>query len=231
MSIKQVIVSIIGLGVMLGLAGCASSTKTVATEVAVTDTIPYKSADRYFVKNGVDTIPEVISSDKEFNKYFGTATVMGDGGQSTAIDFSKEYVIAVVLPQTDYSTEIIPGPLVKDGNRGLVFHCTVKVGEKQSYMVRPVYMAIVDSRYSPNVAIKLSYTPSVLIVYYDREIGNSYLKSAINEMGASIVYDYKNFNAVALRLPTDISLPKAIISLSETKGVLSVQPDGKLIQL
>lgn len=213
---------------MLGAGSCASASNTVGNEIATSDTVPYRTAARYFVRNDVDSVPTVISSEDELERFFGTAAVMGNGGLPTAIDFSKEFVIAVALKATDYATEIVPGSLVRNGNDGLEFNCTVNVGEKQTYTIRPVSMAIVGREYPRNVEIKFSYTPSVLIAYYEPTVGSAALKAAIAEMGASIVYDYQNFNAVALRLPPNVSPQKAIGTLSEIKGVLSVQPDGKV---
>ena len=71
------------------------------------DGIPYEIADRYFLKNDVgNETPSVITDAAEFNEYFGMATVMG--GIPTPIDFSQNYVITVVLPQTDTVTRLEP---------------------------------------------------------------------------------------------------------------------------
>lgn len=61
--------------------------------------VEFKLANRYFVKNtvedGVLTIP-AIRSEEELMKYFGTAPTLGKDGEPTTIDFTNEYVLAVI---------------------------------------------------------------------------------------------------------------------------------------
>ena len=74
------------------------------------------------------------------------ATVMGENGKPTAIDFSKEFVLAIVLPVTDVATEIIPLK-IEEKDKVLDYCYEVKTGEKLSYEIRPCSIIILDKKY------------------------------------------------------------------------------------
>ena len=62
----------------------------------------------------------------------------------------------------------------------------------------------------------------VLIVYYDAAVGKHYLVKQARKLKCSVVYDYRNFNAVALQVPAREDMGKIINQLRNTKGVLQV---------
>lgn len=66
---------------------------------------------------------------------------------------------------------------------------------------------------------------NVLIIYYDSTIGKQPLLKSTWEMGCETIYDYKNFNAIAIRVPINANLNSVITKLNKTKGVLSVNRD------
>ncbi|MFP3599493.1 hypothetical protein [Chryseobacterium sp. SIMBA_029] len=122
---------------------CKTSTNTAGS-------VPFKIADNYFVKNTQTVnlpVEKVITSKQEFDKIFGTAAHMGESGIPTAIDFSKDQVIAVMLPVTGISTEIVPVKLVKTHPAEAEFHYKIKSGEKLSYTIKPSVLLIVDKEY------------------------------------------------------------------------------------
>ncbi len=124
---------------------------TAATQVAE---IPYTVANRYFVRNDVKKLPNgKIASQKDFEANFGMATVMGEDGKPTEIDFAKQYVIAVSKPVTNKDTEIVPVSLKSDGDGGLVFTYRLKVGETRSYSILPSLVVIVDKKYKGHVSL------------------------------------------------------------------------------
>lgn len=64
--------------------------------------IPYVVMNNYFLKNNVVGISyPLITKQEEFSGLFGMAAVMGKDGAPTSVDFSKESVIAIVLPETN----------------------------------------------------------------------------------------------------------------------------------
>ncbi|MBR4755558.1 MAG: hypothetical protein IK076_01295 [Bacteroidales bacterium] len=71
----------------------------------------------------------------------------------------------------------------------------------------------------------LMYSPNVLVVSYDMEVGKDPLKKAIHKYGASIIYDYRIINAIAIRIPDNKELEDAITHFEKVKGVLQVSKD------
>lgn len=125
-----------------------SGKNKVQTEVISNSTdIPYTVAKRYFQNNQVKQLPSPqITTKEDFDKLFGAAAVMGANGTPTAIDFSKEYVIAVSKPETDFSTTLDPVSLERDEKGNIVFTYKVIKGEKQSYSITPCLLIIVDKK-------------------------------------------------------------------------------------
>ena len=109
--------------------------------------VAFEVARNYFFKNGqqIPDSPKVTSAE-EFERLFGMATLMGEGGQPTEIDFDRQFVLAVVLPVTDTETEIVPLNVVAKGNT-LYYFFQVNMGEQQSYSIQPVSIIILDKKY------------------------------------------------------------------------------------
>lgn len=135
------------------LLSCKSSTAPTNEQG---ENIPYAVVRGYFVKNDADLNllkDGKITSEKDFSALFGAATVMGEDGKPTVIDFTKQYVIAVVADQTDSAVVLNPLKLEKSGDN-LTFTYEYKVGEKQSYTIKPLLIVVVDSKYEGNLQIK-----------------------------------------------------------------------------
>ena len=109
--------------------------------------VPYTELDHYFFKNGQD-VPDnpKIDTEEAFATLFGMATVMGESGKPTPVDFDKEFVIAVVKPVTEDETELDPEALRME-NGELVFTYDETVGERQSWTMRPVLLVKVSREY------------------------------------------------------------------------------------
>jgi hypothetical protein len=71
---------------------------------------------------------------------------MGENGKPTSIDFSKQFVLAVVLPVTDIDTEICPLE-IEEKNDSLFYSYEVKSGQKQSFSIQPASVIIVDKKH------------------------------------------------------------------------------------
>lgn len=111
-------------------------------------TIKYKKAENYFVRNDYKAYGlKKFTTQAEFDRCFGMATTMGRNGRPTEIDFSRSFVIANILPETDYSTEVSPAGVSTGDDNSLVVRSSVKRGEKQSYTQRPFYMIVVSRKY------------------------------------------------------------------------------------
>ena len=109
--------------------------------------VPYSELDHYFFKNG-QVIPgsPKIDTEETFATLFGMAPIMGEGGKPTPVDFSKEFVIAVVCPVTEFHTELAPESLRME-NGELVFAYNETEGEKQSWSMQPVLLVKVSRKY------------------------------------------------------------------------------------
>ena len=114
------------------------------TEVKL-NPVNFEIAKNYFVKNTVGKLdnPKIETSEK-FNQIFGMATTMGKEGKPTAIDFTKKYVIAYLLPKTDLETAVNPTSLEKNDKGEITLNYKIVVGKKQSYTTIPNFVIIVD---------------------------------------------------------------------------------------
>lgn len=115
--------------------------------------IPYTLGRNYFVRNDYEAerlSSPVIATQEQFDAVFDGAAVMG--AQPTPIDFSRQYVIAIVEPATDQSVHYTVRNLARiDGK--LVLQYRREVGEKRSYSVRPFLMMVVDTLYDGPVEL------------------------------------------------------------------------------
>lgn len=118
------------------------------TACAGTRNVPYTVARNYFVNNNAPaSIAPVITTKQQFDRYFGMATVMGRDGRPTEIDFSRQFVVAKVLPETDRTTELTPLSLRQTAAGELTLRYRVKRGERQSYTTRPMFLLCVPAKY------------------------------------------------------------------------------------
>ena len=110
--------------------------------------IPYEVAHNYFVRNDVtEAVPAKIASQEEFERYFGMAAFMGKNGQPTPIDFETQFAIAVVMPETNHSTELYAESLTDDGSE-LTFSYRVDVAEKENTWTQmPILLIFIDRQY------------------------------------------------------------------------------------
>ncbi len=120
-----------------------SQIKAVAPPMA---TVPFTVIQRYFVKNTVKNAPAKprIDDRATFDKLFGAAAVMGTNGLPTSIDFANQSVIAVISPETNRATELLPVSLVKRTDGKLVFTYRKKTGAAQTYTTRPFLAILID---------------------------------------------------------------------------------------
>ncbi len=148
---------------VLSFVSCTKNTKkeemnTQKQNLNSTNQIPYTVAQRYFVNKTFDKSqlqnPKIETQEK-FDQLFGMATVMGEGGTPTNIDFSKQFVIAVVDDITDSQTEILPISLTQN-EAFLDFTYKIKKGQKLSYKMRASLILIVDKKYDQKLRMLVS---------------------------------------------------------------------------
>ena len=116
--------------------------------------IQYKIADHYFFRNDA-TIPEspIITTQEQFDSLFGMAPVMG--GLPTEINFDKEFVLAIVLPETSCYTTINPKSLTSEGDK-LILSYSLDIAPESTFTMVPCCILIVDKQYlKPMAQLKL----------------------------------------------------------------------------
>lgn len=145
---------------------CQSNLKVASAEnknsIIVTSQNETKSADvsftvakNYFVNNNVIKLDNPkIETAENFNTVFGMAPLMGAEGKPTEIDFTNQYVIAVVLPETNLTTTIEPVSLQKNTKNEITLTYKYLVGQSQSFTTRPNFAIIVKRSENGNILLK-----------------------------------------------------------------------------
>jgi len=112
--------------------------------------VPFRYAKGYFVRNNVEDgeYPAKITSQDQFDLFFGMATVMGENGKPTEIDFSKDFVIPIIYPETDQETSIVVERLWHTAPAELGLSVGAIRGEEhRSFKIRPAVILVVDNGY------------------------------------------------------------------------------------
>ena len=137
----------IGALLLLLCSNCSFMDKMYAAQKIdqVATPIKYTTLENYFVRNDVDCSKQqrlIINNKAEFEKYFGMAAHMG--GLPTELNWNKQFVIALVLPETKRATSIYPVNVKATDNNILVFSYTVKKGDNMSHKMVPFIAVAVD---------------------------------------------------------------------------------------
>jgi hypothetical protein len=117
--------------------------------------IAFTVAKNYFVRNDARKLSDPkIETAEVFKELFGMATTMGKDGKPTTIDFAKQYVIAVLFPETNRATTIEPVSLQKDTKGEILLTYKMVVGQEQSYTTIPNLIIVVNKSENGNVTLK-----------------------------------------------------------------------------
>ena len=143
MIMKRSLKTLCGFFAVLALLVSCNAT----TPLAYDGPLPHKELHNYFYANNADnTPPTKITSEDTFERYFGESAYMGKSGEPTKVNFGEQFVIALVLPETKYDTQILPQRLIKRGDR-ITLYYKVRQGKARSFTIRPIYLVKVDSQY------------------------------------------------------------------------------------
>lgn len=114
---------------------------------------------------------------------------------------------------------------------------------KSTFFMLPVVVVVLTACATSRRQLALSGTPlavdsvttksdtevdRTLIIYYDRSIGKQALLNFVCIKQCKLIYNYVNFNAIAIRLAPQLDKKKTINELREMKGVLQVAEDRVL---
>jgi len=151
---KTFLFGVVAVMLTLILPGCAVNLNGVAAN--------YTPMDNYFVNNNFrnGTQKLVIHNQHDFEQVFGAAAVMGRNGHPTTVNFDHQFVVAVILPETNRQTSIETVMLNRVGDR-LYYSYLISEGHKTSYTIRP-FTAVVVSRNEPSDVVFQQVTPSDL---------------------------------------------------------------------
>ena len=167
--------------ILLAMVACSNKQTMVVDNNIDSGEVSFEVAKNYFFKNGKDILPAnpKITTEEEFSKLFGMATTMGKDGKPTPIDFGKQFVLAVVLPVTDFETEINPVKVEEKGD-SLFYSYEVKTGEKQSFSIQPISIIILDKKYENKEIVLVNDQETTYFPAIDRylagQIGSHYGK-------------------------------------------------------
>lgn len=123
----------------LSFAACTSKESKSLDE----EKIKYETAAHYFVKNNVTgAVSNPVTSQADFDWIFGPAATMANDGKPTEIDFSKNFVVAVIDSLTDKKVDLIPVAVEKEHDT-LVVKYRKSIGEPRSYRAQPNLIFII----------------------------------------------------------------------------------------
>lgn len=82
-----------------------------------------------------------------------------------------------------------------------------------------------DSISQPPSKPQKLYSDNTLIIHYNGKKGKKSLLKAVKSYGATVIYEYKNFNSISIMLPSGADVHKAKTHFEKVKGVLQVNYD------
>ena len=118
------------------LLSCAVSEDTKLKESV---NINYEVAKGYFVKNTFSVqlpTPIILANKAALDSIMGMAATMGANGKPTDFDFSREYAIVFIYPETDSSVVLNPGSLELKADT-VKLSVSIETGVKQTYRIVP----------------------------------------------------------------------------------------------
>lgn len=109
-----------------------------------TTTVHYSIAQGYFVRN--DAPPHASSyydTQESFDSVFGYATVMGEDGAPTTIDFQHQNVIALIGTTTICPTDFTPISLTSLNDTLLLKYKSIEQSPT-TYSMKPLLLLVID---------------------------------------------------------------------------------------
>lgn len=138
---------VMGALLLLVCNSCSFMDKMYAAQKIdeVATPIQFTTLENYFVRNDVDCSKQqrlIINNKVDFEKYFGMAAHMG--GMPTEVNWDKQFVVALVMPETKRATSIYPVAVKVTDNNVLVFSYQVKKGDNMSHSMVPFTAVAID---------------------------------------------------------------------------------------
>lgn len=158
--------------------------------------VKFTEVKRYFHNNDAPLPKNVlITTQADFDSQFSPAAVMGKDGQPTVLDFKRQAVLAIVLPETDKAAEIKDVKLVSIGKNQLQLSYTAEYGARHGYTTQPVYLMAIDGKYrTSKVSVKANVVeePETIVTDYR----NAHYINNPRHIDLSIDYPVQTFNGL-----------------------------------
>ena len=163
---------------LLTMAACNNKTAT-GVDNKESEEVPFTVAKNYFY-NHLGIPSSKITTEEDFRKCFHMATTMGEEGKPTAIDFSKQFVVNVILLDSKWPMEINPLKVEAKGDT-LFYSYDIKVGRKQSYWSQSSSIIIIDKKFEKQEVVlindqDITYEQAIKR-YLVNEIGKDYAQA------------------------------------------------------
>ncbi|MFH0755720.1 MAG: DUF6567 family protein [Bacteroidota bacterium] len=137
------------------VSGVGISVKDKVMENIDSD-VPFSIARDYCLKTTLKSKQlsnPKITTQKEFERIFQKSTTMDENSSPTSIDFSKQYVIAIVDRATKNKTVINADNLKVRGDDMTLFY-KIEEGEKQTCKIQPSIILVIDKKYQGEIRLK-----------------------------------------------------------------------------
>lgn len=138
--------SILAVIAVMAMVSSCSVMKGVSNIQKNGTTVAYTELRNYFVNNTHKTTKTerlLITSQAQFDEIFGAAAVMGANGRPTNVNFKKQFVMAVLHPETNKAVQMYPVSVL-EYNGAVLFNYKVVTGATQSYTSAPYTAVVLD---------------------------------------------------------------------------------------
>lgn len=121
--------------------------------------IPIKEAKNYFLFNNYKELPlhnMKITNQKVLDSFFGKATNMGSKGSPTPIDFTTNYVVAIIDKTASYQNELTVQSISKLKDE-ITIALIISKSLETSYKSRSFKLLIIPNKYQGKLKLKESH--------------------------------------------------------------------------
>lgn len=126
----------------------ATFTPSASAANKASNTVYYTVLHNYFHNNNAP-IPSspLITTKQAFDEQFGMAAHMGNDGIPTPVNFKKQAVIAIVLPETNFATDIDSISIRETGKNELTLTYNIHEGMEYGFTSQPIFLMAINKKY------------------------------------------------------------------------------------
>lgn len=181
------------ISLLAGLLACygqlyatsGNDSMQLSSAVVAKEELPLKPLKNYFVKNTFADEGAVkllrITSQSEMDLVFGQAALMGEDGQPTKVDFTKEQLIAVIAPASQTIEGLTVNSLVKHYNQINLNYSIAYAAADKSYTSRYFVLLSVDKQFKGRIVAQHDNLPGGDIDEFGCKPSTGYFWSALKQ--------------------------------------------------